>query len=180
MGNPLAVRKGPGILKAAPIGTAVPTDLATAWNVAWVDLGYTDEGSEFVFNQTFEDVMVAEELEPIDVIQTVRQTLLRFALSELSAANMQRAQNGGTITGTTTLSFEPPGVGAYTPIMLGWEDLAATTKERWVFRRCIQQGSFTIPRRKGAVKSSLTGLEFSAVKPSGAAAFVFLHDADWT
>ena len=29
-------------------------------------LGYTDEGSNFVFESTFEDVVVAEELDPVE------------------------------------------------------------------------------------------------------------------
>lgn len=177
MANPLAVRVGPGILKIAPIGTTEPTDLETPWNGSWTDLGYTSEGSEFVFDQTFEDVEVAEELEPVEVIQTARQTTVNFALAELTAANMQRALNGGEIqTAGGVVTFEPPSVGSFDDVMLGWE--ADDGLERWVFRRCRNVGSVNLPRRKGAEKAILP-MSFRALKPPSEPAFVFIHDADF-
>jgi hypothetical protein len=177
MANPLAVRVGPGHLKIAPIGTPEPTDLATNWNGSFVDLGYTNEGSEFVFDQTYEDVEVAEELEPVEVIQTARQTTVNFALAELTAANMQRALNGGSIVSADGIvTFEPPSVGSFDDVMLGWE--ADDGLERWVFRRCRNVGSVNLPRRKGADKAILP-MSFRALKPEGAAPFIFIHDADF-
>lgn len=177
MGNPLAVRVGPGHLKIAPIGSTEPTDLATPWAGAWTDLGYTNEGSEFVFDQTFEDVEVAEELEPVEVIQTARQTTVNFALAELTAANMQRALNGGEInTAGGIVTFEPPSVGSFDDVMLGWE--ADDGLERWVFRRCRNVGSVNLPRRKGADKATLP-MSFRALKPPAAPAFIFIHDQDF-
>lgn len=177
MGNPLAVRVGPGKLYIAPIGTTEPDDLDTPWDNDWTPLGYTNEGSEFVFDQTFEDVEVAEELEPVEVIQTARQTTVNFALAELTGANMQRALNGGTIeTAAGRVTFEPPSVGSFEDVMLGWE--ADDALERWVFRRCRNVGSVNIPRRKGADKAVLP-MSFRALKPPSAAPFVFIHDADF-
>lgn len=161
----------------APIGSTVPNDLETPWAVAWTPLGYTNEGSEFVFDQSFDNVEVAEELDPVNVIQTARETTINFALAEMTAANLQRALNGGVITtpGGVT-KFEPPSVGSVTEQMIGWE--ADDGLERWVFRRCRNVGSVSIPRRKGADKAILP-MSFRALKPTGAAAFVFLHDPDF-
>lgn len=178
MGNPLAVRVGPGILKIAPLGTAEPVDLATAWNVAWVDLGYTDEGSNFVFETTFENVEVAEEYDPVAILQTARQIQINFALAELTADNMKRAFNGGTVTTAGAIvTFDPPPAGTFTPVMLGWESTDA--KERWVFRRCIQVGTVDIPRRKAPDKAVIP-VSFRAMKPTGVQPFVFIHDTDYT
>jgi hypothetical protein len=177
MGNPLAVRVGPGVLYIAPVGTAEPTDLTAAWDAAWIPVGYTDEGSEFVFDQTFEDIEVAEELEPVNVIQTARQTTVNFAAAELTATNMQRALNGGAITTALgVVTFEPPSVGSFTDVMLGWE--ADDGLERWVFRRCRNTGSVNIPRRKGTDKA-IVPMAFRALKPPGDPAFVFIHDSDY-
>lgn len=177
MGDPLAVRVGPGRLLVAPIGSVEPTDLETPWAGTWSELGYTNEGSEFVFDQTFEDVVVAEELEPVQVIQTARQTTVNFALAEMTAANMQRALNGGVITTPAGLvTFEPPSVGSFTDLMLGWE--ADDSLERWIFRRCRNVGSVNIPRRKGADKAILP-MSFRALKPPSVPAFKFIHDADF-
>jgi hypothetical protein len=182
-GNPLAVRVGPGKLYIGPIGSAEPTDLETDWDNAWVALGYTDTGSEFIFEQTFEDVVVAEELDPVEVIQTARQTTINFALAELTAANMQRALNGGDInTPTGLVTFEPPSVGSFVDSMIGWE--ADDHLERWVFRRCRNVGSVNLPRRKGADKAILP-MSFRALKPAvdehgdETPAFIFIHDADF-
>lgn len=177
MGDPVAVRVGPGILKIAPLGTAEPTDLSAAWDGAWVDLGYTNEGSNFVFDQTFEDVTVAEELEPIRVLQTARNITLNFALAEMTAANMQRAFNGGEVTTNAgVVKFEPPDAGDYTEVMIGWE--SEDGLERFVFRKCIQVGSVDIARRRAPDKATLP-MSFRCTKPAGAASFVYLHAEDY-
>lgn len=177
MPNPLAVRVGPGILKIAPLGTAVPVDLATAWAAAWVDLGYTEEGSNFVFDTTFEDVTVAEEYDPVQVLQTARSISINFSLAEMTALNMQRALNGGSIvTGAIVTTFEPPAAGVMTYMMLGWQ--ADDNLERWAFRKVLQVGSIDIPRKKAPDKAQVP-MSFRAVKPATGAVFTFIHDIDW-
>lgn len=177
MADPSAVRVGPGTLYIAPIGSTEPTDLATAWDAAWVELGYTDAGSEIVIDQTFEDVTVMEELEPIEIAQTARQVTVNFALAEMTATNIQRAMNGGTITvaGAVT-KFEPPAAGTFTPRMIGWE--SDDGLERLVFRRCIQTGSVTMARRRAPDKATIP-MSFRCTKPEGAATFVYFHDTDY-
>lgn len=176
-GDPTAVRVGPGKLYIAPIGSSEPTDLETPWDEAWVPLGYTDEGSSITFDNTFEDVMVAEELEAILTLQTARQINVTFALAEITAANMQRAFNGGTIqTSDGVITYEPPDAGDYTPVMLGWE--ADDGLERLVFRRCVQVGSVEIARRKAPDKATIP-VEFRANKPDGAKSFAYLQAEDY-
>lgn len=178
MGDPLAVRVGPGKLYAAVLGTAEPTDLTTAWNVGFVLLGYTDDGSHFVFGQTFGNVEVAEEYDPVAVLPTARETNVNFALAEMTAANLKRALNGGTITTTAGVNkFDPPAAGVVTPIMLGWE--SDDSMERWVFRRCMQTGSVDIARQKAPNKSTIP-MSFRAMKPAGVEPWVMYHDANYT
>ena len=183
MADPLAVRVGPGVLYIAPLGSTEPTDLSGAWSQDWTELGYTDQGSNFVFDQTFEDVVVAEELEPISTLQTARQININFSLAELTAANMQRALNGGDIdTNGGVVTFEPPAAGDFTPVMLGWE--ADDGFERWVFRRCIQVGSLDIPRRRAPDKAVLP-MSFRVNTPAAdehgerVAPFIAFFDEDY-
>lgn len=177
MGDPLAVRVGPGTLYIAPLGSTEPTDLSAAWDAAWAALGYTKEGSNFVFDNTFEDVEVAEELDPVAILQTKRNVALNFALAELTGANLQRAFNGGDVqTADGVVSFEPPAPGDYTPVMIGWQ--ADDGLERWVFRKCIQVGSIDIPRKK-APDMAVVPVSFRCMKPADASSFLFLHSDDY-
>ena len=186
VGNPQEVRVGPGRLLIAPLLSVEPVDLATPWDDAWVPIGYTDAGSVFNFNAGYEDVLVAEELDPINTFQTSRSIAINFAAAQLSATNMQRAFNGGTIlTPTGLVTFEPPAAGVYTPVMLGWESSESPTPfERWIFRKCIQAGNVAISRAKAPAKAQLP-MSFRGLKPDNdahgdpVAAFKFIHDANY-
>jgi hypothetical protein len=178
LGNPLAVRIGPGKLLIAPLGSTEPDDLATAWDNAWTELGYTKEGSNFVFDQTFENVEVAEELDPVAIIQTKRDGTVNFALAEITADNLSRAFNGGDVQspgGLTT--FEPPSVGDFAYVMLGWE--SDDVLERWIFRKSLQVGSIDMPRKKGAEKAVIP-CSFRCSKPADAPAFKVIFDANYS
>jgi hypothetical protein len=183
--DPRAVRVGPGWLYIAPVGATEPTDLSgelgetgTPNLAAWVPLGYTDEGSTFTFNQTFENVEVEEEYDPVEVLQTAREINISFASAQLTAANLKTAFNGGTITTASGIvTFEPPEAGDYTPVALAWE--ATDGLERWLFRRCIQVGTVEISRRRAPNKAVIP-TQFRATKPHDAKPFRFIHDEDYT
>lgn len=167
-GNPSAVALGPGYLFIAVLGSTEPDDLTTAWDAAWVPIGYTQEGSSFSYQPSFEDVEVAEELDPIDSISTGRQIQVSFSAAELTAENFKRAMNGGTITIVGTApddfyTFEPPDLGDETQVMLGFE--SEDHQERWVYRQCKQTGNIETARRKGAEKG-LVPMEFRAYVPA--------------
>lgn len=171
-GTPGAIALGPGYLYIAPLGTTEPTDLTTPWTTvapAWVQLGYTDEGSQFTYSIDTDTVEVAEELDPIKTAINSRTITVAFALAEITATNMKRALNGGTITtGTGIVTFEPPDLGTEVRTMLGWESEDHT--ERWVYRQCFSTGDVGIERRKGNTKSVIA-TEWTLEKPAGAAPF---------
>lgn len=165
---------GPGYLYAAVLGSTIPTNTVAAnkftdaWAAAWILLGYTEEGSAFSYAPSFENVDVAEELDPIDSVPTGREMKVSFAAAENTAQNYKRALNGGVITvtgsgGTLLTKYEPPLLGAETQIMLGWE--SERNDERWVFRQCKQTGSVETQRRKGSQKA-LIPMEFTVYKPA--------------
>lgn len=176
-GNPKAVTLGPGKLFIAPLGSTEPADLTTAWPAAWVGVGYTEEGSSFSYEVSYEDVPVAEELDPIDSKPTGRNASVSFASAEVTAENLKRAMNGGTITtGTGIKTFEPPELGVETNVMLGFE--SEDGEERWVWRQCKQTGTVEMARRKGATKTTIAN-SFKVFKPAaGGAPFkVIISDA---
>jgi hypothetical protein len=177
-GNPQNIALGPGYLKIAPIGSTVPTGIDDAWAAAWTSLGYTNDGNSSNYAPTYEDVEVAEELEPIDSIATGRSLSVSFTLAELTAVNLKAAMNGGTIThvpvaGAVTRAhtkFEPPELGVELFVMIGFE--SEDTLERIVWKQCKQVGGVETARRKGAEKAGIP-CEFRAFKPSaGGAPFV--------
>lgn len=172
-GNRKAISLGPGTLRVAPIGTAEPTDLTTAWDAAWGEPFYTEEGSSFQYETSFEDVTVAEELDPLDSSPTGRSAMVTFNAAEVTAKNLQQAMNGGTITSTGTGdagydTFEPPELGEEVYKMIGFE--SEDGLERWVFRLCKQTGAVEMARRKGATKTTIAN-QFKVYKPEGAKPF---------
>lgn len=178
VGRPAGIRVGPGRLLLAAIGTPEPVDLATAWNSAWWELGYTDAGTTFTYGGTFEDVPVAEELDPILVLQTARNVNVSVAAAENTARNLQTAFNGGTIdvAGVGFVTFEPPDAGIYEPLMLGWE--ADDGLERYLVRKVVNTGEVAQSRAKAPAKSTLPYTFRGLVPDSGAKTFkAFIADS---
>jgi hypothetical protein len=96
-GNPTSIRVGAGLLRIAPVGAIEPTDLTAVWDAAWLQLGYTEEGSTFAYQLSSEAIEVAEELDPIRNETTGRTISVAFSLAEITATNVARAMNGGTM-----------------------------------------------------------------------------------
>lgn len=165
MPNPNAIALGPGTLKTAIVGAAEPASLVAPWDPAWVDLGYTFEAHTFTVTTTVEEVEVAEELEPLFYVPTKRVGKVAFILAEVTATNLSRAMNGGTIvTGSGFVTFEPPDLGSETRRAYAWESTDA--EERFVWRQCFNQGDVEINRRKGAEKAGIP-FELNLEKPAG-------------
>lgn len=176
-GTPSKVRVGPGWVHIAPEGTPEPTGVADTLDVAWTNLGYTEGGTTFTFDQTFEDVTVDQENDPVATLQTARAITIDVQAAEVTAENFETAFNGGTIevNGAVT-TFEPPDTGVYTHVMLLWE--AMDGLERWLFRKCLQVGSVAVARQKAPNKATIP-LSFRGLKPDGAAAFKAFFDTDF-
>lgn len=175
MGDPTKIRVGPGILYIAPVGSTEPVDLTTAWAAAWVPLGYTEEGHAFSASPSFEPVEVAEEIDPIRYEPTGREMGVEFAAAEMTALNLSRAMNGGTVTtGTGIVTFEPPTPGFEVRVALGWESV--DKKERWVWRRCLQTGDVEIARRKAPDKATIPMSFMLEIVAGGAKPFKAIMD----
>jgi hypothetical protein len=166
MGTPAAVKVGPGLIYVAKIGTTEPTTVsATLPSANWVAIGYTEEGSTFTTETTYEDVMVAEELDPIRVLPTARVTTFEFQMAEISAQNWNIAMNGGTIGTPTTgyVTFEPPALGVEQRLMVVWN--SDDNQERLLLRQAVSTGAIAVPRRKAPDKA-LIPIAFKVEKPT--------------
>lgn len=159
-----ALALGPGFLYWAPLGTAIPTNTVAGsvftddWPAAWLLFGATDDGSEFSYKPSTDDVEVAEYYDPPAIVSTGREISITFDLAQVHMTNFKRALNGGTITttgtGATALNkYTAPKVGQEIRGMIGWESQDST--ERLIGYQCFQTGEVKISRKKGAAKATI-------------------------
>ena len=119
---------GTGVLYVAAISNdgnasgdyvAFPTDDgANAWAdpaAAWVDVGYSEDGWTLEMDKTFEDIMVAEEIDPIATFKTAQEVRLTGELAQASQSNLLLALGGGTITTGDGNNGYQSGYNAITP-----------------------------------------------------------------
>lgn len=168
-GNSQNVKHGPGWLYFAPVSfdetkiTGPTVDLGTITDL--VSVGYTEEGSTFSAAPKFDDVEVAEEIDPIDVVASGREMSVGFDCAEVTASNISKAFNGGTIVNAAgSVTFEPPAsddAPIHTAIV--WQSFKKD--EIWIYRDCVQTGTMKMDRRKGANKTTVP-LEFRVLKPA--------------
>lgn len=186
------VKVGPGTLYAAPLGTAEPVSVTGAWPANWVELGYTDQGSEFSLKPTVNPLEVEEEYWPIRNVITMYEGSLTFALAESTRQNVAAALNAGVgsslvaatqgVNPDGSIWQEMPAIGSETRIMLGWDALtqAGVTGTdpfgRLIARQCLQTGEIKRSARKGANKS-VWACTFSLEKPAGVQPFRFIMPA---
>lgn len=137
---PPFVLTDPGFLLWAPLASSEPANTVVggvftdSWPVAWINLGATEEGSEFAYQVTIEPIKAAEFFDPIKYATTEREGSFAFNLMDYTLNNVKRVFNGGTLAtvsgaGTTLLSsYVPPTPGSEVRAMLGWESLDRTLR----------------------------------------------------
>jgi hypothetical protein len=171
--NPGQVKTGPGIIVMAPVGTAVPA-MTVAGSVftngfpGWRSIGYTDAGTTFAFGQEVAEVEVAEEAYPIRSAITKRTGKASLSMSGVNQRNLQLALNGGTWTesgsGATKVSkYSPPSGASADRVMFAW--IGDDSDEILIAYKTLQVAEFTVARKKGSDKASLTGMEFMFERP---------------
>ena len=178
-------------------------DDPTAMTVAWEEVGYSEDGWTLEMDKTFEDIMVAEEVDPIKTIKTAQEVRLTGELSQASHAKLIYAMGGGTstsgkigsgvngaagtsATGYTTLT--PPTSSSFTEYSLLLEtdgpkgtNGVATRMVR--VPRAVNTGSFSMQHAKAPQKVVLA-TEFKILVPestglhvgSDANGFFYLFD----
>jgi len=89
---------GTGHLVKAPLGTVVPSDSTTAWNAAFVDLGYATDG--FTMAQALKtlDITAWQTLEPVRTVNTSLVRNFTFELLQSNKDTLALAWGGATIS----------------------------------------------------------------------------------
>lgn len=171
--NTLEVLIGTGTLYVAEEGTAFPADPLEAPSGSWRDVGYSEEGWTFNVERDTEDVEVAEEIDPIDVLATAREIHLVGQAAQTSLENLRVALGGGTISAVdpgppATRTYTPTGTGdlerfallfrGKAPTINGTENVADIQMPH-----AIPVGAVELARKKAPDKS-LIGMDFRVIK----------------
>jgi hypothetical protein len=168
-GTSTNVQTGPGRLYVAPIGTTEPVSSSAALPSAWIPIGYTEQGHEYVADITSEAIEVAEELDPIRYENTRRVSRVTFSMAEATKRRLAIALGSGAATADDAVAYEPPDPGAELAVMLVWdsdEDPTTNTNVRWIYRQAKPSGSVTVAHGKAPAKA-LIPVTFNLEKPTG-------------
>jgi len=159
-----------------------PTNPATDPSSSYfTDIGYSEGGFSLEYDKTFEDVMVAEEIDPIKTIKTAQEVRITGELAQASLANLKLAMAGGTITEDTPASgystLTPPGTdtfleyGLLLRVNAPGTDEAGTAKLRDIqVPRAVNIGAFSMVHAKAPQKVTIT-VEYKVLKPNSDAPF---------
>ena len=151
-------------------------DGAGAWAspaAGWVDVGYSEDGWTLEMDKTFEDIMVAEEIDPIATFKTAQEVRLTGELAQASQANIQVALGGGTLTtGDGSNGFEsgvnmiqPPSTDDFDEkSLLLIVDGPAGADRHVQIPRAINVGAFSMAHQK-APQKVVIATEFKVLAP---------------
>ena len=103
---------GTGAIWKAPLGTALPTDSVAAWNAAFTNLGYMDDGFTVEQALTVKDVKGWQSLETLRAIATDLIRRFTFDSIQTDKETLALAWGGGIVTpvlgasvGTVTIAI---------------------------------------------------------------------------
>jgi hypothetical protein len=155
-----------GSVYVAPVGTALPTNIAGALNVAFKELGYVSEdGITFTNGQEIEDINAWQSFYPIRKVVTSKSTSVQFVLRQWNEDTVKLAFGGGTISrtaGVTTYLPPEPGTLDERAMIIEWEDGSET------FRLVLPRGLVSGEVESNVVRSAAADLPISFdVTPSG-------------
>jgi len=96
---------GTGHLVKAPLGTVLPVDSVAAWNGAFVDLGYADDGFEMSQDLKRKEVNGWQTLELLRLITTALNRKFKFNLKQSNRDTLGLAWGGAVITPAAAASL---------------------------------------------------------------------------
>jgi len=143
----------------------------TAMSVAWDEVGYSEDGWTLEVDKTFEDVMVAEELDPIKTLKSAQEVRLTGELSQASLDNLAVAMGGGTAAEDASnyasgyFKYTPPATDGFTEYALVLHtDGKAGADRQFHIPRAVNTGSFAMAHQKAPQKVTLA-TEFKLLVP---------------
>lgn len=167
------IQLGPGRLYVAVVGTAMPASASAALpSGTFIPLGYTEAGTTVTIEVTRDPINVAEELDPVDYVNSARSVKMEVALAEVTRKRLALALAMGTaeLDNAAVLDFPDPSTPSL-GMMLVWDSAedptdVALDNRRWIVPKMIPSGSIAIARQKSPAKSTLP-LTLNATKVTG-------------
>ena len=92
---------GTGAFWKAPLGTPIPTDSTTAWNAAFVNLGFATDGFEMSQDKKTQGITGWQSLEELRLIVQSLVRKFKFELLQSNGATLSLAWGGATVTTNT-------------------------------------------------------------------------------
>ena len=187
---------GTGILYCAAISNdgnasgdyvAFPGDNGGSWAdpaSGWTDVGYSEDGWTLEMDKTFEDIMVAEEIDPIATFKTAQEVRLTGELAQASQSNLLIALGGGTITTGDGNNGYQSGYNAITPpttdnydekSLLLIVDGPSGADRHVEIPRAVNVGAFSMAHQK-APQKVLIAVEFKILVPDSSSTAVGTTD----
>jgi len=170
-GTTTNVKLGPGRVWIAPVGTTAPVNASSALDNAFWALGYTEDGTTVDIEYTSEGIEVAEELDPIDYVNTARAITFNFQAAEATRKRLAVGLAlGAEYTDDAQVLDFPEGAADQVGVALVWdseEDADANDANiRWFVPKLLPAGTISIARQK-APNKTLLPMELNAVKVTG-------------
>ena len=150
-----------GKVLVAPVGTALPTDTTTAWNVAFLDLGFASEdGISITPSLDTEDIMGWQSAYPLRRVVTGSGLEIAFTCMQANPDTLALFFNGTVASGSLPVPVSPSVQERARGIE--WSDGA--TKWRLVVPRAVlsDKGEMTLARGE----ATAIELTFTALPPS--------------
>lgn len=143
----------------------------TGMTVAWDEVGYSEDGWTLEVDKTFEDVMVAEQLDPIKSLKSAQEVRLTGEMAQASLDNLSVALGGGTVAEDTVnyasgyYKYVPPVTDQFTEYALVLHtDGKAGSDRQFHMPRAVNVGSFSMAHQKAPQKVTLA-TEFKLLVP---------------
>lgn len=169
---------------AEPYTELLPADtVSSAPGGNWTDVGYSEDGWNFVAENEYGFWTPAELVDPTTTVKDSQTIRFRGVAAQFTLENLQIAMGGGTISiesagtpGTVAAihKYVPPGSTGFEYFSVLFRVEAEGTNEGslesnvrdFYVPKCISIASLDVPHTKGA-NPSLAALELQAVKPAG-------------
>jgi hypothetical protein len=146
-------------------------DDPTGMTVPWDEVGYSEDGWTLEVDKTFEDVMVAEQLDPIKSLKSAQEVRLTGEMAQASLDNLSVALGGGTVAEDSVnyasgyYKYVPPVTDQFTEYALVLHtDGKAGSDRQFHMPRAVNVGSFSMAHQKAPQKVTLA-TEFKLLVP---------------